>query len=62
MVCKELRINDITGALGSRELENMTKVVDSVFLKYDHLKNGSLQVGELAGILKDIYKEGLIGT
>ena len=41
-------------------MEAITKVVDNVFLKYDHNKNGVLESGELHEMFKQIYKQGFI--
>lgn len=42
MVRKELRINEITGAISKKEMERLTRVLDNIFLKYDTNKNGTL--------------------
>jgi hypothetical protein len=44
MVRKELRINEILGAISKKEMERLTRVIDSVFLKYDTNKNGTLDI------------------
>lgn len=60
MVRKELRINEIAGAISKKEMERLTRVIDSVFLKYDINKNGSLDINELGQILKGMYEDGYI--
>ena len=57
---KELRINDIHEAINRPELEAIQKTVDTMYLKFDHDKSGSLDSKELGNMLKDMYKEGQI--
>lgn len=49
---KDLRINPVTGSINQKELERIARVVDNVFLKWDHNKNGTLECGELREMLK----------
>ena len=60
MTRKDLRINDITGAISKESKEVIDKVVESVFLKFDLNKNGSLESSELNNLVQSMYKDGFI--
>ena len=53
---RDLRINDLLGSISKPLLEAMQKVVDSMYLKYDHDKNGYLNTSQLLNMTKDMYK------
>ena len=60
MTRKDLRINDIAGAISKESKEVIEKVVDSVFLKFDINKNGCLEGSELDNLIQSMYKDGFI--